>query len=72
MTGVVSTLSVVAGISSGCGTDSAADGLNGPCTRDDNCIDGLRCAGGVCTPVDAEAVDATGHEGGASDGDDGA
>jgi hypothetical protein len=43
-----------------CGTDTAELGLGGPCTRSTDCLPGLLCLGGVCTPPD----------GGASDGGD--
>jgi hypothetical protein len=44
--------------------DTVAAGLNGACTRSKDCLVGLTCAGGVCTPLDA------GTDGGPPEGGD--
>jgi hypothetical protein len=46
-----------------CSTDTPADGLNAPCTRTRDCVDGLQCLGGFCNGGDAGVAD------GASNGD---
>lgn len=50
-----------------CGTDTSQVGLNGACTRNKDCDDGLSCVAGVCSMPDAGVP-----EGGADASDSGA
>jgi len=45
----------------GCGRDIVDKKLDEPCTRTEQCEDGLECIAGVCRPVPVEdaGVDAT-------------
>jgi hypothetical protein len=36
----------------GCGKDTPADGIDAPCTRTRDCLDGLLCKGGFCDAAD--------------------
>lgn len=38
-----------------CGTETASEGINAPCTRTTDCVDGLQCLGGFCDFADAGA-----------------
>jgi hypothetical protein len=40
----------------GCGDEDASpSGVNAPCTRSYDCVSGLTCQGGVCTPPPEDA-----------------
>jgi hypothetical protein len=43
-----------------CSSNGALGGLNGPCERENQCVAGLSCVGGVCTPPVERAMDAGG------------
>lgn len=68
------TLLVVVGLLSlhdPCGSSGVPEGLNGACTRSNDCEPGLSCVGGVCSPEDAQASDGGGDassDAGAVDG----
>jgi hypothetical protein len=49
-------------VGAACGRDTTADGLNAPCTRTSDCIDGLQCLGGFCHSAEGDA----GSDGGPS------
>jgi hypothetical protein len=47
----------------GCDTSTVPTGLNGACTRDKDCENGLVCRGGACVDEDAGVAD-SGNDGG--------
>ncbi|MEM7436825.1 MAG: EB domain-containing protein [Myxococcota bacterium] len=58
VTGWVLTASLVWGIS-GCGGDVTPKTLNEPCTRTEQCIEGLECLSGVCLAPDSSVQQPT-------------
>ncbi|MEM7137407.1 MAG: hypothetical protein AAF500_12545 [Myxococcota bacterium] len=46
---------LLAWAASGCGGDVAPKTVNEPCTRTEQCVEGLECLSGVCLTPDSEA-----------------